>query len=490
MKKFIFCLLCLSTCLLFVGCSNFNPPNNVNEYTMDLSYNAEEKSVSGKMQLSYINQSDNTMNEVKFHLYPNAFRENSKANVVSLANSQKAYPNGKSYGNITINNVKLNDSQCQSAIEGDDQNILSVPLAEELYPDDRVNIEIEFVTVLANINHRLGYGENCINICNFYPVACVYENGEFMTDIYNSNGDPFYSQIAKYNVIFTYDNCFTLASTGEQQLEKTDTKTTAKISANGVRDFALVLSEKFNVITSQYKDTEIKYYYTTDTQPENSIKIAKQTVELFSEKIGEYPYNQLSVVETNFVHGGMEYPNLVMISDDLANYEDYQMVIVHEIVHQWWYGVVGNNQYQYGWIDEGLTEYTTALFYDYYPEYNKTSAQVVRNASTAYSTFMKVYSDVLGQVDTSMNRKLNQFATEPEYVYNTYTKGLLMFATIKDIIGEKDFFKCLSYYYKTCAYSEVKPEQLVWCFVKASGKNLENLFNAWIDGKVIIMGVE
>ena len=89
-----------------------------------------------------------------------------------------------------------------------------------------------------------------------------------------------------------------------------------------------------------------------------------------------------------------------------------------------------------------------------------------------------------------MNRKLNEFSTEPEYVYNTYTKGLLMFATIKDLIGEKAFFECLQYYYKQCAYDEVMPEDMIACFMKSSNKNLENIFNSWIEGKVVIVAPE
>ena len=84
----------------------------------------------------------------------------------------------------------------------------------------------------------------------------------------------------------------------------------------------------------------------------------------------------------------MEYPNIVLISDDIADYDTYKQVIVHEIAHQWWYGVVGNNQYYYGWLDDGLTEYSTALFYDYYSDSQITSEQIVRNSTTAYSTFM------------------------------------------------------------------------------------------------------
>ena len=491
MKKLLFALMSLGLCFVLVGCQKqISPPENVNVYTMNIEYDSNTKTVFGDMHINYINQTETTLDCVKFHLYPNAFREGAKAQVVSLANSQKAYPNGKNYGKITINKAKTSEKECNFEIEGEDENILSIKLENQLYPNERVKILINFETKLANINHRLGYGENCINICNFYPIACVYENGEFMTDLYNSNGDPFYSKISTYDVTFIYDKDYILASTGEKNISQNDDKNIAKIYAKGVRDFAMVLSNSFNVLNDRVGDVDINYYYIKDKSGQESLEVAKQSVEFFEDKIGKYPYKNLDVVETSFVHGGMEYPNIVLISDDISDYNTYKQVIVHEIAHQWWYGVVGNNQYSYGWIDEGLTEYSTALFYDYYSKADITSEQIVRNATMSYSTFMRVYSDVLGEVDTSMNRKLNEFSTEPEYVYNTYTKGLLLFATINDIIGNERFFKCMKYYYKKCAFSEVFPQDMIACFNKASGQDLENLFNAWILGRVVIVAPE
>lgn len=488
MKKFCLLFVLMFSCLFFVGCGEFEYPNNVSEYNMNLSFNEQNYTLTGDLSINYINTSETTLNELKFHLYPNAFKENSKADVVSLANYEKAYPNGKSYGNITVSDVMLEQKVCQYSIGGEDENILIVSLDEELFPDSYVNISIKFETQLANINHRLGYGKNCINLCNFYPIACVYENGDFMTKLYNSNGDPFYSVVANYAVTFECDDNFIVASSGNQTVISQNGRKKVSINAKGVRDFAIVLSDKFETKSINCDDVELKYYYYQDSCVEDNVKIIEQCFKFFNQKIGKYPYNQLSIVKTNFVHGGMEYPNIVLISDDLTDNSTYQTVIVHEMCHQWWYGVVGNNQFDYGWIDEGLTEYSTALFFDNHEEYNKTSSQIVKSATTSYSTFMKVYSDVLGSVDTSMNRALDEFNTEPEYVYNTYTKGMLMFSTIKEIVGTDKFYKCLQKYYKKYAFSEVTPSEMIECFSKASGQDLENLFNSWIEGKVVIVG--
>ena len=489
MKKlvvfFIFCL----TVFVFVGCSNYTDfLTDLTNYKLTLTYNDEQKTIDGQQYVDYLNTSDNVLDNVMFNLYANAFRENSKASVVSLANEDKAYPNGKSYGNIEIKTVKIENQETNFSVCGEDENILDITLNSELYPNDRVEIYIEYTVKLANINHRLGYGENAINLCNFYPIACVYENGEFVCDLYNSNGDPFYSIISNYEVEFTYPKKFKLATSGTYSLTEQQDTITAKINAPCVRDFAMVISEKFEYKTLTYDErVKINYYYYGDENADDTVLLISEALAFFEEKIGEYPYSEVTVVETNFVHGGMEYPNIVLISDALPDYATYRVCVVHELCHQWWYGVVGNNQFDYGWIDEGLTEFCTIYFFDNNPKYEMTMENAITASTNSYVTFMRVYTDVQGEVDTSMNRALDEFNTEPEYVYNTYVKGMLMFSTIYELVGEKHFNNALNYYYKTNVYKIVTPNEVIKCFCYGSGRNLENLFDSWLSGKVKIV---
>lgn len=490
MKKLLSIALIICGIFIFAGCSGgIKFEQNITEYVIDLQFDNQQHKITAKQTVDYINKEDTTLKNLKFHLYPNAFRANSKASVVSTSNETKAYPNGKSFGEISISSVKLKDKDIKFEICGQDYNILNINLDKELYPNDKINIYMEYEVKLANINHRLGYGENAVNLCNFYPIACVYEDGDFVCDLYNLNGDPFYSEVANYRVSIDYPNSYILASSGCQtKTEQNNQVLTTSIEAKCVRDFAMVLSDKFKTQNSVYDErVNINYYYYGDETPEKTMSLINQTMAFFESKIGEYPYNSLTITETNFVHGGMEYPNIVLISDSLSDYPTYQMVVIHEICHQWWYGVVGNNQYKYGWIDEGLTEFCTLYFYENHKEYNKTMDSLVQSATNSYTTFMKVYKDVLGSVDTSMNRSLDKFNTEPEYVYNTYVKGMLMFATIYEVVGQKSFDKALKYYYNQNVFKTVTPQQVIKCFSKGTGKKLENLFNSWLDGEVVIL---
>lgn len=491
MKKFL--LLVVLCVTLLSGCGkgelNLNKlSKSLNTYTMNLTYNLDN-TLDGTQELSYTNNTDTNLKVLSFHLYVKAFSEGAVNKPVSQLNSSNAYPNGVSYGDIQIISASVNNTQTQFDFSGTDNNILNISLINELEPLDTVKVNIEYKVYVPNINHRFGYGNNAINMANFYPIIAVFENGEFVLDPYNSNGDPFYSDCSNYNVTLNVPKQYKVASTGTQvsQTESEEVKT-YKIEAKCVRDFAFVMSEQFEIKSEKVNNTTVYYYYYNDPNSDASLKAGVDAIKTFSNLFGEYPYETFSVVKTNFVHGGMEYPNLVYISDEVEG-EDYLNVIIHETAHQWWYGVVGSNAFKTPWLDEGLTEYSTVLFYDENPDYGVNTEELIKNTNNSYVTFIELYKDVLGSVDTTMNRPLNKYGTEPEYVYMTYVKGMLLFDNLCDVVGKNEFVNALKYYYKTYSFSNVTPEHLIGAFEKTCGTELKSYINSWVEGKVVILAM-
>ena len=481
MKKFFVILLPIIFSAFLFACADAEE-KNYNLYNLKLAYDNENNLLSGEMIFDYYNYTGETLNDICFHLYPNAFRENSSQSVVSLANYNRAYYDGKCYGDINI----LSSNKDFDFI-GNDENILRLNLENPLNINEQITLKIEFECVLPKINHRYGVGENTINFGNVYPVLCVYENGGWNTNGYNSNGDPFYSEMANYDVQILFNDNYKIASTGEIENEYIEGENRiVNIKANNVRDFVFVLSDKFEIVTAQFNETTIKYFYYQDENPNQSLNTSVLALKTFTELFGDYPYSTLSIVEASFVHGGMEYPNLVLISDSLNSYDIYTTVIIHEIAHQWWYGIVGNDQYNYAFLDEGLAEFSTALFYEKNSNYNTTRSEITLRNQSNYNVFQKVYKDVLGSVDTSFIRSLDDFNNEQEYVYTTYVKAYLMHDSLYELLGEKKYIKCLKEYYNLCKYKTATPTLLIKAFEKGSGKNLENFFYSWFEGDVII----
>ena len=261
----IFCL-CLPT---FSSCSSnenyiLKLSKNKNEYNLSVDIDCEKKVVDVKQSVEYINQTEAvSLKSVYFHIYPKAFSEGVINKPVSTINENKAYPNGVSYGEVDISKVLVNNNETTIEYINADKDILVVNLSEELLPNKKVNIYFEYSLKLPNIHHRYGYGENSINLGNFYLIACKYDEGEgFFANSYHYNGDPFYSDISNYTATVSYNENYTLAFTGIKTSEKIENgNKTTEIKAQAVRDFALILSDKFKTLSSMPSIMYIPPYY-------------------------------------------------------------------------------------------------------------------------------------------------------------------------------------------------------------------------------------
>lgn len=490
MKKFFIFLFSFLGIFCFCGCKKkdniLSLSKNLTTYNISINLNTDTHSAQVNQQVDYINNTNSILKNLKFHLYVQNFKEGATNTVVSSTNLNNAYPNGMSYSSFEITRILVGDTDINFDLQGEYKDILSIDLPDSLMPENRIEIKMEYNFTLPNCCHRFGYGENTINLGNFYPILCVYENDEFSTNSYNPNGDPFYSDMANYCVDITAPQQFIVAGTGEKtvtNLDNNQAKTTFK--ANLVRDFCLVLSNKFEVISKKVNNTKIEYYYFADINASENLQAGVDAIKTFSKLFGDYPYSTFSIVKTDFVYGGMEYPNLVMISSNIDNLDDYKNVIIHETAHQWWYGMVGNDEFTYPWLDEALTEFSTLLFYDNNTDYNLTHKTMIENCKENYTLFITVYEDVLGNIDTSM-RAVNEYSTEPEYTYCTYVKGNLMFESLYQLVGKDKFLKSLCEYFNTYKYTNTTPDNLITSFEKICKQNLSNFFDSWITGKVVI----
>ena len=490
MKKLLIFILTFISIFSFSGCKKKEeiiiPSENLTNYEINLSLDVNTKSVEATQTIDYYNSTGDVLKILKLHLYVQNFKNGATETIVPSTKLNQAYPNGMDYADFNIKKISCNNTNLQYEYENDYDDILSINLNNSLLPNNRVLFEISYNFAIPNCCHRFGYGANTINLANFYPIMCVYENDKFNTNGYHPNGDPFYSDISNYCVSISTDSSYVVAGSGtksEKILNEKITQTT--FQANGIRDFAIVLSDKFNTIQKIVNNTTINYYYFNDNQPEKSLQAGVDAIKTFSEKFGTYPYKTFSIVKTDFVHGGMEYPTLIMISSDIENYDDYLNVIIHETAHQWWYGIVGNDQFTYPWLDEALTEYSTILFYDSNPNYPLNHSEMVASCKENYTLFVNVYEEVLGSLDTSM-RAVDQYNTEPEYTYCTYVKGVLMFDSLFQLIGETKFYNSLKSYFNNNKFSFATPNSLINAFNTTCKQDYTNFFNSWLNGKVVV----
>jgi aminopeptidase N len=393
---------------------------------------------------------------------------------------EKAYPDGFSMGGISISLVKVNGKKAEVSYS-DNQQIMQIN--HKLKRNKKIRIDMEYTIILPVCQGRFGKGKDSYKLNNAFPILCAYKDG-WLTDGYTTIGDPFYSDVSNYQVTFTAPKSLIVASTGELMSQHEDGSfRRATYSASAVRDFALVASDKFSISQDKVGRTTVTSYSLEPDGGQQALSAACKALKSYNEVYGEYPYNSLDVVCSDFFIGGMEYPNLIMIDRELYSNECHpilEYVTVHETAHQWWYGLVGNDQIREPWLDEALTEYSTLLYYD------------LVYGSDVYNSYFdilvsKQYKDVADAAkDEKIDKPTTEFANNEEYSAIVYSKGAMMFRAISELMGREKFLDALKDYCKEYSFKNVSKPQLINTLEKHSDIDLDGVFDAWFNDKVLI----
>ena len=496
MKKFgylffsvIFCIFCTFS-LAGCGTSELEKASkNLTCYAISAELSDDMK-ISACEKITYINSTGEKLDYICLHLYARAFRDGAIVKPYTSLNAATCFPNGISYGDIEITGVSVNGESKTFELVGEDEDVLKIAFGFSLDKNKSILIDIDFNLTIPNSTHRLGYFKDNINLGNWYPVICKFEGGKFDTTPYYSTGDPFYSDIANYNVKFKFPKKYILSSTGEIILSENADKTSVEINAKAVRDFAMCLSSNACVLTEKVGDTKVYYMgYGDDKNAAKYMELAKNAVAFFNKTFGKYPYSTLTIAKTPFVFGGMEYPNIVFVSDSVVDEKEYIKVIVHEIAHQWWYGLVGNNEISEAWLDESISEFSTVLFFEEYSSYGLSYKELIENAISSYQLYVDVIETIKGEVNTKMNLKINEYQNDYEYSYMVYVKGIIMFDSLKTIVGEQKVIAGLKKYYQDNKFKIATKADFYKAFKSACHKDLEGFFEGYLNGTTIISAI-
>ncbi|MEG1528469.1 MAG: M1 family metallopeptidase [Clostridia bacterium] len=482
-RKIAVILIVILIGICFVGCGNSigRISKGLDTYTITATYNQKDQIISAAQIVKFTNNTSQALEDIKFHIFASIYKQDATTSVIMPEDRVKAYPQGYSYGDIEIDSASVDSSPVAFTVEG---QILSLPLATPLAPESSISIALIYDISLANIHHRLGYGRNTVNLGNWFPILCNFDNG-WQTTPYYAIGDPFVSQVANYTLTLVAPSNLIIASSGRETNKSIEGETaTYTYKANCVRDFALVMSSKFKVLTAQMGETTLNYYYFNDESAQVTMSLACKAFEYYSNTFGKYPYPTLAIAQTDFCYGGMEYPSLIYYNANLLGEEKLQ-AIAHEIAHQWWYGVVGNDQISSPFMDEGLAELSTAMFFGQADEFKITKESILNNMLASYTTYLDVIGTYVTSVDTSM-RSLDKFTSGQEYAFISYVKSCLMFNELSKLMGEKQFVKGLAKYYDHCLMKIATPSEMISCFSSVYGADLTKWFECFFEGKDVL----
>lgn len=445
-------------------------------YKIDVDFNPEAKRLAALQKVTIVNNKTKEFQELYFHLYPNAFKMPDEV-PFPREDMSRAYPEGFAPGYINIKKIMLESDEADYEI---DDIILKVSLNEPFKPKQKLTLTFDFEVQIPPSHGRFGYGQNTYNIANWYPILAVYDENGWHKEPYFSVGDPFYSEVGLYEVNIKAPKGYTIAASGslKQKCEEGG-QVIWSFSTGLVRDFAWIASVNFETKEANVGNTKVTSYYIKGKEEygRSALEYGKKAIACFNEHFGNYPYNNYSIVAADFYIGGMEYPNLVMIGDEFYGPGGFlEYVVVHETAHQWWYGLVGNNQIEEAWLDEALAEYSTLLYYEHY--YGKRAGQSIYEQLILNSYRLYEASTTPGPT----LRHLSDFTDWTDYSATVYYKGAIMLKDLEGRLGKYKLLEALKFYFKQNIYKNATGEDFIKALNQVTGGDWTDYIFNWLKG--------
>jgi hypothetical protein len=374
------------------------------------------------------------------------------------------------------------------------RTVATLSLPEPLAEDDRLDISIGFETKVP-LGNQIHYGMLGIDteaetwaVSHWYPMVAGWVDGEgWELDPPSTNGDPVFSTTSTYDVTITAPDDLKLVTSGVAESYESDgTVQTARYVTGPARDFVFAADDQFIVTSTEIDGTTVNSWYLPSEarNGEAVTEFAARSLDYFNEKIDPYPFTEFDVLSVELYGAlGVEFPQLIYMARsyytrdiDLEVPSNLEFTVAHEVLHQWWYSMVGNNQYDHAFIDEGLTNYISGDLY-FRHVYGDAEGE-----SFSHKAFRDAYENGKGsRSDGLVDMPTDDYPSGDDYVYAMYFKGAMGFSAIQKQIGEDAFFAALTLYFDRFCFGVAEPGDLLAALEEASGQELDDIWTEWFE---------
>lgn len=501
-------------------------------YKIKASLNDETEIIDANEELIYYNNSPDTLSFVYFHLYQNAFIKGAYLENLNLANNFKQkFGKYELAGKGTeVENIAVNGKTLKTWL---DNSILKVYLNEPILPNSQVTFSIKFKTYFdggGNQRRRMKtykdrWGNKHFNGVHWYPRICVYDR-KFGWETDQHLGKEFYGDFGQYEVEMTLPNNYIMDGTGELQNEaevlpaalraKLDLKNfekkpwesapdTTLIPRNGTKTwiFRSVNTHDFAWTTSPtYRIGEVQLKLPNDNNRivrcialvqeshasgwQDAALFCARVIDIYSKDIGIYAYPKMIVADAA---DGMEYP---MITLDGGRSPGYYGLFAHEIGHNWFFGMVGNNETYRASLDEGFTQFLThwcmSRLTNENPTVNTTNKYIKKYYKPMPLLDQNVYfgyiRDAINDDDPALNTHSDDFNGALNHgggYGNVYYKTATMLYNLQYVLGEELFQKALQHYFNQWKMAHPYFEDFRASIIQYTKTDLNWFFDQWLE---------
>ncbi len=469
-------------------------------YEFDCSLDINKHLIIAQEKVSFVNDSGQELKDIFFHIYPHRkFSAEEKEFIFRFAGYFKInpFPEGFQSGGLKINAVKEKNQALSYVIEGPDQTILRVILLKPLLPNESLELNLDFVVKIPHAFGRFGWHKNIISLCRWYPMLSVFDSQGWHKYPFYPYHQPFFSQAGVYKMKLALPKNQVVIHSGVLKEEKAVSPATKSIYIDTelpVRDFSLALSSDYKVISAVRNHIKINSYYLKGDEfyAEKALEFSGDLMKNYTRNFGAYPYKEFSIAPVYLAYGGDQSSNLILIDTRvyklprlLIRYFDF--LISHETGHQWFYNIVGSDEYQEMWLDEGINSYFILNYLEEkygqgalvmeLPKYFK---WLVPNFSFRRARDYRYLYLAKNGLDRPVLSKLSSFK-EPSSIFAlTYGKGAMVLAMLRDLVGDKTFNKIFERYFQDFKFKNISVAEFIRIANQESGQDLNWFFEQWL----------
>jgi hypothetical protein len=516
--------------------------NEVVDYAISARLDAVAKRVDGRERITWRNPSTDTVGELWFHLYLNAFK-NSKSTFYRESGGQLRGDRAAAdkWGYLDVVEMKLVDGtdlapsmsfEHPDDDNADDQTVARVRLPRPVPPGGSVSLDIAWKAQLPQVFARTGYRRDFFLVGQWFPKLGVYEpagmrgrtTGGWNCHQFHAHSE-FYADYGHYKVDVTVPSRFVVGATGPRvaRRDNPDGTVTYVHEQSDVHDFAWTADPNYieikrtfsaseDVTPQEYEavarlldrpleevrlgDVEITLLLQPGHAPqaERHIEAAKLGLKWFGLWYGRYPYPTLTVVDPGpgaGGAGGMEYPTFITAGTSfLLNGWPFDRIrmpegaTVHEFGHQFWYGLVGNNEFEEAWLDEGFNSYSTGKVMD-----------IGYGADTSGLYFLGLR---LGTVESeraqnSLERRFDrirtpawEYSSSNNYAFNSYARPALVLRTLEGVLGAETMARVMRTYHERWRFRHPSSDDFYAVASEVSGKDLCSYFSQVVEASGVL----
>ncbi len=436
--------------------------NRITEYHISVVLDAENRGLTGEQTVTWKNPGRKAVSELYLHLYPNAFAPGSTFIKESKGELRGDKMKAGSTGNMELTSLTTEQGETLLPrlryVQPDDGNkndrtLATFRLPSPVKPGSSITLRMNFTVKLPDVFARMGKAGDFVMAGQWFPKVAVYETMGMRSRTtegwnlhqYHGNSE-FYADFGIYSVRINVPETYKVAATGFQSKSPAVSggRKTFQYYADDVHDFAWSASPHFEYVEDTFSSAgipgvRIKLYLDPlhKELKDRYMHAAKSALAKLGEWYGEYPYSTLSVVvppANGNGAGGMEYPTLVTAASAQNDNPGYELerTLVHEIAHQYWYGLVASNEFEEAWLDEGFTSYSEdklmASIYGVVPNLSIESSYMTNPEPLSQSSW--------------------RYASSDGYAENVYLRGKLVLSAMERQVGDKMMSKILRTYFQ------------------------------------------